>query len=742
MLSASAYDNKIAWYENDGTGKFGNQQVITTSADGAQSVYTADLDGDGDQDVISASFGDDKIAWYENDGTGKFGTQQVITTSADGARSVYAAELNGDGNIDIISASVNDNKIAWYENLMTISNHVPVVANPISDTALVAGGADFTRDLNAPPAIFSDPDGDELTYSASSSAPSIANASVSGSILTVSPLSEGTATVTVIADDGKGGTASTDFEVEVRSGKVEVAFDVKVPTCTPADDVVYLAGTINFWDPGPDQTGTDGNDHDIPLTEIGNNKHQITLPFDIGDSIEYKYTRGSWETVEKGPQGEEISNRTLIIPDSNYTQHDNVANWSDITLNPNIIVTPDTLFFNVGTSNLMSRSFLSAQGNLQSTQIMPDKIFQVNSSAKMNQLSSISPPKVSLSEWDTLSNSFESYFYMLEPYQTRYEATKLIPDRSCKLEVLRFAFYNYQASEKSKDCELFVWDDNGGRPGAEIWSGNVTITYPAETWDWIDFNIADKNIHLNEFWIGHLEKTEGAPTSIHDTLGTTGRNCYSLDGISWSLIDDDFLQQAIVSYSLSDDEAVAYLSVENTGNGDLHVSDIYCSKDWIKSISSKTFTLEPGGQKNVEIWCTAENLDDGEYIDNLKITSDDPDTPVYDVILVFNVVATSIQDNSSNVPTGFALEQNYPNPFNPTTTIQFEVPKMSHVSIKIYDVLGHKVKTLVNGKYQPGSHSEVWDGKDDKGLSMVSGAYLVRMQAGGFVRVKKMLLLK
>ena len=118
VLSASIEDDKIAWYENtDGQGTFGDQQVITVLADGALSVYTADLDSDGDMDVLSASFEDDKIAWYENtDGQGTFGDQQVITVIADRARSVYAADLDNDGNMDVLSASSFDDKIAWYEN--------------------------------------------------------------------------------------------------------------------------------------------------------------------------------------------------------------------------------------------------------------------------------------------------------------------------------------------------------------------------------------------------------------------------------------------------------------------------------------------------------------------------------------------------------------------------------------------------------------------------------------------------
>lgn len=119
ILMASNFEDLIAWYENiDGLGHYGQQQVITVSADGASSVFAKDLDGDGDIDVLSASFNDDKIAWYENtDGLGNFGPQQIITTSADRATSVFAVDLDSDGDNDVLSASRGDDKIAWYENV-------------------------------------------------------------------------------------------------------------------------------------------------------------------------------------------------------------------------------------------------------------------------------------------------------------------------------------------------------------------------------------------------------------------------------------------------------------------------------------------------------------------------------------------------------------------------------------------------------------------------------------------------
>ena len=117
VLSASAWDDKIAWYRNLGGGNFASPQTITTSADWAWTVYAEDLDGDGDADVLSASQFDNKIAWYENLGGGAFGPQVTITTNAATAVYVHATDLDGDNDADVLSASWFDNKIAWYQNL-------------------------------------------------------------------------------------------------------------------------------------------------------------------------------------------------------------------------------------------------------------------------------------------------------------------------------------------------------------------------------------------------------------------------------------------------------------------------------------------------------------------------------------------------------------------------------------------------------------------------------------------------
>jgi len=98
--------------------------------------------------------------------------------------------------------------------------------------------------------------------------------------------------------------------------------------------------------------------------------------------------------------------------------------------------------------------------------------------------------------------------------------------------------------------------------------------------------------------------------------------------------------------------------------------------------------------------------------------------------------------NGSAKPKEFALGQNYPNPFNPTTRFNVDLPKDAFVSVVVYDILGRKVATLMNGNYQAGYHTVEWNSTNDAGLSVPSGIYFVRMTSEQFTAVRKMMLLK
>jgi len=119
VISAAGFANTVNWYENDGAGSFGSAQPVTNMADTVVAIVAADLDGDGDLDLLSASVVDDKVAWYENrlaEPSNDFGPQQVISTLADSPLAIAVGDLDGDGDLDVISASRFDFEVAWYAN--------------------------------------------------------------------------------------------------------------------------------------------------------------------------------------------------------------------------------------------------------------------------------------------------------------------------------------------------------------------------------------------------------------------------------------------------------------------------------------------------------------------------------------------------------------------------------------------------------------------------------------------------
>ncbi|MCB0751493.1 MAG: T9SS type A sorting domain-containing protein, partial [Ignavibacteriae bacterium] len=98
---------------------------------------------------------------------------------------------------------------------------------------------------------------------------------------------------------------------------------------------------------------------------------------------------------------------------------------------------------------------------------------------------------------------------------------------------------------------------------------------------------------------------------------------------------------------------------------------------------------------------------------------------------------TSVEMNTLTLPLNFKLEQNYPNPFNPTTNISFSIAKISDTSLKIYNLLGENITTLVDKEMTPGNYSVAWKASD-----LQSGIYFYKLNSGNYSETKKMLLLK
>ena len=121
------------------------------------------------------------------------------------------------------------------------------------------------------------------------------------------------------------------------------------------------------------------------------------------------------------------------------------------------------------------------------------------------------------------------------------------------------------------------------------------------------------------------------------------------------------------------------------------------------------------------------------------------DSTAYAMVLgVCNYIGLDLSqiENEAGMPGRYSLLQNYPNPFNPTTTLRYNLPENSHVTITIYDMRGRKVKTLVNSTKDAGYRSVVWDASNAYGQPVSGGIYLCQIQTGEYLQTKKMVFLK
>ena len=120
LVGATQNADDVLWYQNDGTLNLANWTLWTVdgSFDGVQSVTTADVDGDGYLDVLAAAVNADDVVWYENDGTpaGNGWTKRTIDPLLDGASAAVPADLDGDGDVDVLAAGQIANDVTWYEN--------------------------------------------------------------------------------------------------------------------------------------------------------------------------------------------------------------------------------------------------------------------------------------------------------------------------------------------------------------------------------------------------------------------------------------------------------------------------------------------------------------------------------------------------------------------------------------------------------------------------------------------------
>lgn len=143
--------------------------------------------------------------------------------------------------------------------------------------------------------------------------------------------------------------------------------------------------------------------------------------------------------------------------------------------------------------------------------------------------------------------------------------------------------------------------------------------------------------------------------------------------------------------------------------------------------------------RNHDVRITTAYLDPagGPYTGEIVVTSTDTVTGAITVPVSVTFMPTSVGEASGGVPVSYALHQNYPNPFNPSTIIKFDLPHQSHVVLRLYDILGREVRSVLDETRTAGFHTAVVDAS-----TLASGVYYYRIDAGNFIATRKMILLK
>ena len=188
---------------------------------------------------------------------------------------------------------------------------------------------------------------------------------------------------------------------------------------------------------------------------------------------------------------------------------------------------------------------------------------------------------------------------------------------------------------------------------------------------------------------------------------------------------------------------------------------------WIKirpswvSVDSMWGTIQPGESKTLNLTFDRLSYPQGIYHANLIINAWDKNHNLDTIRIPLTLcidTTTSVDLDEEQKPSIFTLFQNYPNPFNPITIIQYAVSgrqmkaadggrptvdnSSTRTTLNIYNILGQKVRTLVDEPKRAGSYEVIWDGKDDRGKDVASGIYFYKLTAGSYQKIRKMVLLK
>ncbi len=260
---------------------------------------------------------------------------------------------------------------------------------------------------------------------------------------------------------------------------------------------------------------------------------------------------------------------------------------------------------------------------------------------------------------------------------------------------------------------------------ASIWDGPLIYRYSRTG---VDASQTDALSYDTSVAIGNTDADPKQCQVACAAIGTDEEKQYVVKGLTMDNGDE-------MEFFTLDGES---FNILNAGSGKTCAMEIWFVSTSGGAIAEAQSVSLPGAGLSTVV----PNWTDPQ-MDDVKILFDYDVDGTYDDSTQLSMI-TSIggQQQGTVLPDRFQLSQNYPNPFNPVTTIEYALPKRSHVKINVYNILGQQVRTLVDTDKAAGYHAVYWNGTDASGKSVSTGIYLYRIEAGDYTESRKMLLLK
>ncbi|MBN2202441.1 T9SS type A sorting domain-containing protein [bacterium] len=532
-----------------------------------------------------------------------------------------------------------------------------------------------------------------------------------------------------------GWSASRTFTTQPRPPDMAaVTFRVTVPACTPPGDIVYLAGGFNAWDPGPGSTGSGGVERNLPMTDLGENRWEITLPLQSGSAVEYKYTRGSWDLVEIRDTEDPNLNRSLAVPSGAHTQEDAVFEWRDVRMSEGWTQQADG-----GSGRLFAADAVTGQTGWIAGE--GGAVFYTSDGGD---------------HWVPVQEDFSDYMIYaiagLDAGRAMLAASHIFQTRIFRTEN-RGSSWQMVLDQTGCINALTMHDgSNGlaiGDPVDGVWTvlrttdGGMTwppvAEPPASVQNEYGYPAGACWVDADEVWFGSTQNR-----LYHSTSGGSSWEVRTVPHLSkiTSVCFNPLGIGLLSDYSQlvrTEDRGTTWAQAAPPVSGLIRAIRWLDESFWIL-IDNHMYRSDFHGNRWEWVLTAPEALRCLSLFRGSNAMSGWAAGNSGMILRYFGPGSggSAVEALSGAAAPGrAALHPAYPNPFNGVTRISFDLPWSGRVSLAVYDLRGRKVEVLIDGQRPAGRNTAAWNAGDRP-----SGMYFIRLLTAESIDTRKILLLK